>query len=202
LAVVGQVISDTVEGLGFEFVEVEFAARGMLRVFIDHPYVAGAAEKLISIEDCEAVSRQLVHVLTVEEIDYSRLEVSSPGLDRPLRHAQDFERFKGLGVSIKLKQPFGGRRNFEGLLNVTQVDGQAVYSIEWDERPVVSKGRVKKAVAKVQAAKVEAAKVEAAKKSVKPVPSAGPDTFKQMVFSLDEVEKARLVEIVDFKGRK
>ena len=82
-------IETTLIGMGYELVELERAPAGLLRVYIDQP------ETGIVIEDCEKVSRQLTHVLTVENVDYERLEVSSPGLDRPLKKLADFVRFAG-----------------------------------------------------------------------------------------------------------
>lgn len=104
-----EVVEQTVAGMGYELVELEFAGRGLLRVFIDAP-------QGIRVEDCEKVSNQLSHVLTVENIEYDRLEVSSPGLDRPLKKDTDFERFCGAEVSVKLRRPLDGRRNFTGVL--------------------------------------------------------------------------------------
>jgi len=103
------IIERTVVGMGYEAVDVEHAQQGLLRVYIDAP--AG-----ITIDDCERVSKQLSHVLTVENVDYARLEVSSPGLDRPLKRQADFERFAGSRVALRLRQPLEGRRNFEGVL--------------------------------------------------------------------------------------
>ncbi len=125
---VATIIGSTVSGLGYELVDVEFAAGGLLRVFIDHPPASG--QESIRIEDCEAVSHQLSRVLEVEGIDYARLEVSSPGLDRPLKRAVDFERFAGNEVAVRLKQAFGGRRNFDGMLTVE--DG-GKYGLEMKE---------------------------------------------------------------------
>ena len=105
-----ELIETTVTGLGYELVDLERTGRGMLFVYIDQP--AG-----ISLEDCEKVTRQLQHVLTVENIDYERLEVSSPGLDRPLRKLADFERFAGSEVSVTLKKPLDGRKTYRGILH-------------------------------------------------------------------------------------
>nr|WP_255743460.1 MULTISPECIES: ribosome maturation factor RimP [unclassified Mycetohabitans] len=110
-----ELIENTVTGLGYELVDLERSGRGMLRVFIDQP--AG-----IAIDDCEKVTRQLQHVLTVENIDYERLEVSSPGLDRPLKKRADFERFAGSEVMVTLKQPLGGRKSFRGILHAPNGD--------------------------------------------------------------------------------
>ena len=90
-----QTIDDTIRGLGFELVELERSAGGLLRVTIDFPWSPDEAVRLITVEDCERATRQLQYVLEVEGVDYHRLEVSSPGIDRPLWHAQDFERFEG-----------------------------------------------------------------------------------------------------------
>jgi ribosome maturation factor RimP len=105
-----ELIETTVSGLGYELVDLERTGRGMLCVYIDQP--AG-----ISIEDCEKVTRQLQHVLTVENIDYERLEVSSPGLDRPLKKLADFERFAGSEAVITLKKPLDGRKTYRGVLH-------------------------------------------------------------------------------------
>src|ERR1700741_1361737 len=99
-----ELIETTVVGLGYELVDLERTGRGMLTVYIDQP--AG-----IAIEDCEKVTHQLQHVLTVENIDYERLEVSSPGLDRPLKKLADFERFAGSEAVITLKKPLDGRKS-------------------------------------------------------------------------------------------
>jgi ribosome maturation factor RimP len=108
-------IETTVAGLGYELVEVERAPGGLLRVTIDHPASAGG-ERFITVDDCEKVTRQLQHVLEVEGLAYERLEVSSPGLDRPLRSAADFARFEGEQVEVTLKLPFKGRKRFRGEL--------------------------------------------------------------------------------------
>src|SRR5688500_1277626 len=110
-------IDTTVAGLGYELVEVERGPGGLLRVTIDHPGApAGEPERFIAVEDCERVTRQLQHVLEVEGLAYERLEVSSPGLDRPLKSASDFARFAGEQVEVTLKMPFKGRKRFRGEL--------------------------------------------------------------------------------------
>lgn len=101
--------------LGYELVDLELSQGGLLRVFIDIP----SGDRLINIDDCEALSHQLVHQLPVEGIDFERLEVSSPGLDRRLTRHVHFLRFEGQPIKLKLRQPVGNRRNFEGLLTVT-----------------------------------------------------------------------------------
>ncbi|MDR2164164.1 MAG: ribosome maturation factor RimP [Zoogloeaceae bacterium] len=104
-------LETTLDGLGYMLVDLELPGRsGMLRVFIDKPEKAGG----VDIDDCEAVSWHLTRLLEVENVDYGRLEVSSPGLDRPLRKAADFERFLGERVRLRLRRPLGGQRNFHG----------------------------------------------------------------------------------------
>ena len=96
-------------GLGYELVMLERAGRGLLRIFIDKP---GG----ITIEDCAKVSNHLTHLFTVENIDYDRLEVSSPGIDRPLVKPQDYVRFAGEQVALKLRVPMDNRRRLGGQL--------------------------------------------------------------------------------------
>ncbi len=92
-----------------ELVDIEWAALGLLRVTIDRP-------EGVRIEDCEAVSRQLSRVFEVENIDYRRLEVGSPGIDRPLKKLADFQRFVGENVEVKLREAVNGRKVFSGVL--------------------------------------------------------------------------------------
>ena len=112
-------IERTVTGLDYELVDVERSAAGLLRVYIDRipgrSYPGGEAES-VTVEDCELVTRQLQHVLEVEAVAYERLEVSSPGLDRPLKRPADYERFAGHEVNVTLKEAFKGRKNYRGLL--------------------------------------------------------------------------------------
>lgn len=118
-------IEETVSGLGYELVAVETSPRArLLRVFIDYPAVPGMADRHVGVDDCETVSNQLTRVFLVENIDYDRLEVSSPGLDRILSKAADFRRFSGHQVQLKLRVPVGNQRNFSGVLEgVTGGDG-------------------------------------------------------------------------------
>ena len=106
-------LETTVLGLGYELVDVEMSPRGRtIRVFIDTP----GKENGVDVEDCAKVSNQLSRVFEVENVDYDRLEVSSPGLDRVVKKAEDFARFAGQDIQIKLRIPQGGRRNFQGEL--------------------------------------------------------------------------------------
>ena len=106
-------LEKTVVGLGYELVDLEMSPRGRLvRVFIDKPGKDGG----VDVEDCATVSNQLLRVFEVENFDYDRLEVSSPGLDRPVKKAEDFQRFSGQDIQIKVRLPVNNRRNFQGLL--------------------------------------------------------------------------------------
>lgn len=178
-----QTIDDTVRGLGYELVELERSAGGLLRVTIDWPWAPGAPEKLVSVDDCERVTRQLQYVLEVEGIDYRRLEVSSPGIDRPLRDARDFERFVGELVDLTLKAPIGAaaggqvhanRKKFRGVLHRLADDR---WQISWRDEPQLKPGQ--RVSAKRQPAPEQA-----------------------LGFTLDELQSARLASVVDFKGRK
>ena len=176
-------ISQTVTGLGYALVDIERTSGGLLRVTIDMPYVAGA-EQFINAEDCEKVTRQLQFVLEVEGASYSRLEVSSPGIDRPLRTEQDFARFTGELIDLTLKAPIGvaasagttisaSRKKFRGTLE--SVPGG--WQIVWTEEPAVKPGQ-----------KVSKHKV--------------PAPLQALGFTLDEIAQARLAPVVDFKGRR
>ncbi|MBL8333373.1 MAG: ribosome maturation factor RimP [Rubrivivax sp.] len=109
----------TVTGLGYELVDVERAARGLLRITIDRlpdrSYPSGPGE-FVTVDDCEAVKRQLQYALEVDGVAYERLEVSSPGVDRPLRTEAHFLRFLGAQVNLTLKLPFQGRKAWKGVL--------------------------------------------------------------------------------------
>jgi len=165
-------IGTTVAALGYELVEVERAAGGLLRVTIDHPAAgSGAPERFITVDDCERVTRQLQHVLEVEGVSYERLEVSSPGLDRPLKSAADFGRFVGEQVELTLKAPLNGRKRFRGELM---------------------------AAARKHAASKSGARARAAGTAA---PSAAPAEDKVLDFVFDDVREAHLVPIIDFKGR-
>lgn len=107
-------LENTLAGLGYDLVELERSTKGgLLRVFIDKP---GG----INVDDCALVSNHLGRWLAVENVGYERLEVSSPGLDRPLRTAKDFARFSGQKAKLKLRVPQAGQRNFIGVLRDTE----------------------------------------------------------------------------------
>ena len=135
-----ELIEPAVTALGFELVGVEFihGKSGLLRVYIDHP-------DGISVDDCQAVSHQVSGILDVEDPirgEYT-LEVSSPGLDRPLFQARDFERFAGNQVDVRLLAPVNGRRKFKGVLGGLR-DGQVVLQMD-DEELVVALDEIDRA---------------------------------------------------------
>jgi ribosome maturation factor RimP len=105
-----ELVERTVNGLGYEFVDLELANHGrFVRVFVDKP---GG----VTVDDCAAVSNQLSRVFEVENVDFDRLEISSPGLDRPLKKAADFMRFAGQIAQLRLRVPLDGRRKLTGVL--------------------------------------------------------------------------------------
>lgn len=105
-----ELIEQAVTGLGYELVDFETSPRArLLRVFID-------SAKGISIDDCALVSNHLTRLFAVENVDFDRLEVSSPGLDRPLKKQADFERFAGQEAQLRMRLPINGQRNFTGVL--------------------------------------------------------------------------------------
>lgn len=108
-----KLVGTTLTGLGYELVDLEVSGRGLMRVLMDKP--AG-----ITVEDCEIVSNQLTRLFMVEGVNFERLEVSSPGLDRPLKKEADFIRFLGQKAQIKLRMPMSGRKNFVGILGAVE----------------------------------------------------------------------------------
>ena len=185
-----QVVEQIVTGLGYDLVEIERTPAGLLRVTIDLPWVQPVAdapvpelEQFLTVEDCEKVTRQLQFSLEVDGVEYKRLEVSSPGIDRPLRHDQDFVRFEGSIIDITLKVPIGAeaaagqvnatRKKFRGTLERAESGG---WQIVWSDEPPVKPGQ------------------RVSKKRV-------PAPLQAMGFTLDELRDARLAPIVDFKGR-
>jgi ribosome maturation factor RimP len=145
--------------MDIELVDVERAPLGLLRVTIDRP-------DGVRIEDCEQVSKQLSRVFEVENIDYKRLEVGSPGIDRPLRNIADFLRFANERVEIKLREAVDNRKVYAGLLRApdsTVTTDAPVFGLELD---------TKSGDAQV------------------------------LSFTLDDVDRAKLDPILDFKGKK
>ena len=116
-------LDTTLTGLGYELVDWERSSKGaLMRLFIDKP---GG----INLDDCAAVSHHLTRVLTVENVAYERLEVSSPGLDRPLKKERDFQRFAGQKARVKLRVPVAGQRNFVGVVREAGA-GQVTLEVE------------------------------------------------------------------------
>lgn len=101
------ILERTLPGLGYELVDHELTAQGTLRVFIDKA-------DGITVEDCATVSNHLSRLFMVEDVDYKNLEISSPGLDRPLKKASDFVRFTGQQTKLKTRLPIDGQKNFIG----------------------------------------------------------------------------------------
>ena len=162
-------VEQTVAGLGYELVDTERGLNGLLRVYID--CLPGSQQEFIIVEDCEKVTRQLQHVLEVEGCAYERLEVSSPGLDRPLKKAADYARFAGQEIDLQLKEPFAGRKKFRGVLLAQAVDGVQAGDApglpdQW--QLVFQDGKVSQVLG----------------------------------FTIQEVREAKLVPVVDFKGRR
>ncbi|HSQ72505.1 MAG TPA: ribosome maturation factor RimP [Rubrivivax sp.] len=184
-----EAVAATVTGLGYELVDIERVPSGTLRIFIDrvpgHTYAGGPGE-FVTVDDCEPVTRQLQYALEVDAVSYTRLEVSSPGLDRPLRSEADFQRFAGQEISVTLKLPFQGRKVWKGVL------GPAAQGAGWalvlSERKPAGKPGARPA-ARPKAAKAGDELEGVAEQQV-------------LGFTLDEVREARLVPVVDFKGRR
>lgn len=131
-----RIVEQAVAGLGYELVDIEASPRArLLRVFID-------IERGINVDDCALVSSHLQRVFEVENVDYDRLEISSPGLDRPLKKLADFERFAGQEVQVRVRIPVGNQRNFAGLLEGVRGDavviradkGEFVFPLEQVEK--------------------------------------------------------------------
>jgi len=138
-------------GIGVDLVNVERAPLGLLRVTIDHP-------EGVRVEQCEQVSHQLSRVFEVEGIDYRRLEVGSPGVDRPLRTKADFVRFVGERVEVKLREPVQGQRIFKGILRLGGEQPESGPKDQFEIESQVKKGEVQLTpftVADVERAKLD-----------------------------------------------
>ena len=110
----GDLLERTVPALGYELVDWDMSARSRLvRVFIDKP---GG----VDVEDCARVSNHLTRLFAVENVDFERLEVSSPGLDRPVKRLADYARFVGQEAQLTLSAPVDGARRIKGILRGTQ----------------------------------------------------------------------------------
>lgn len=178
-----EAIERTVTGMGYDLVDIERSAGGLLRVTLDRVPGQAYAQpgEYVTVEDCELLTRQLQHVLEVEACDYARLEVSSPGLDRPLKKPADWQRFAGHLVQVTLRAPFQGRKHWKGVL--AERDGGWRLELPPPEAPKGKPGK-------------------AAPKKPRPVAADGEPLAQALDFVLDEVHEARLVPLVDFKGRR
>jgi len=176
-------VEQTIVGMGYDLVDLERSAGGLLRVTIDLPWSPEqAVEQFVTVEDCEKVTRQLQMLLEVEGVEYKRLEVGSPGIDRPLKTERDFERFVGHEIDITLKQPIGdaavpgmaaNRKKFRGTLERHEAGG---WQVVWTDLPARKPGQ----------------KIS---KKAKPLP------VQALAFTLDELRESRLAPVVNFKGR-
>lgn len=151
-------------GTEIELVDVERAPMGLLRVTIDKP--SG-----VRIEDCEQVSRQLSRVFEVEGVDYRRLEVGSPGVNRPLKKADDFIRFADNRIELRLREPVDNRKVFVGVLKAPDA------AVTTDARQLTF-----------------ALEIEAETKNAQ--------TVEVLEFTFDDVERAKLHPVLDFRGKK
>ncbi len=180
------IVEQTVTGLGYELVEIERSAGGLLRITIDLPWTPETTTtQFVNVEDCEKVNRQLQFALEVDGAEYRRLEISSPGIDRPLHGEKDFERFVGSIIDITLKAPMGSaangqvnanRKKFRGVLERTLTGDVAGWQIVWREELKLKPGQ------------------KPGKNRVLP-------PLQALGFELNEVREARLAPIVNFKGR-
>lgn len=176
-------VEKTVAGLGYELVDVERLQRGLVRVTIDTEREGG-----ISLEDCERVSDQLSHLFTVEDVPYERLEVSSPGVERPLKRARDWERFAGELARAELFAPMhaegfpeAGRRKLEGrIIGISGESGAEVIEFDYFEVNIARTPR---------AAALRARRKQTAEEA--PV---------RIRFALSDIERAQLIKELNFKG--
>ena len=168
-----QTIQRTAGGLGYELVDVERLGGGLLRVTLDAPDGIG-------LEDCERVSHQLTHLFAVEGVSYERLEVSSPGLDRPLKAASDYARFVGREINVQLHAPLaaaGGRKRLRGKL-----------------LQLIGHQRLQLALEEGAASEMAMGGRSSAKRRM---PAAQPATVVEV--ALADIEKARLVPELNFR---
>jgi ribosome maturation factor RimP len=179
-----EIVEQTVTGLGYDLVEIERSAGGLLRITIDLPWVPGAAiEQFVTVEDCEKVTRQLQFALEVDGVEYKRLEVSSPGIDRPLRSEQDFERLPVRGDRHHAEGADGERRRRARWRQPQEISrhagarGAGGWQIVWSDEPAVKPGQK---VSKKRA----------------------PAPLQALGFTLDELREARLAPDCGFQGRR
>lgn len=178
-------IEQTVKGMGYELVEAERSTGGLLRVFIENP----DGEPAITVDDCERVTRQLQYALEVQNVDYKRLEVSSPGLDRPLKFKNDYLRFAGERVEV----------TFKNSVTLRAADGSELYKQKHFFGTLqAAKNAGTDSWLLVLEPQADAGRKPGAKRSKKAVD----EPVMGLHFLLDEVREARLAPMVDFKGKK
>ena len=143
-------LEPVVEALGYELVHIEFEGRGrnaLLRLYIDHPFAAGSQDEVpeVTLSDCETVSREVSAFLDVSDpiAEPYRLEISSPGLDRPLTKPAHFARFFGEEARVTLEAPQDGRRKFRG--RIDGVDDHELYLVVDGERVALPLQGIRKA---------------------------------------------------------
>ena len=183
-------VQQAITGLGYDLVEMERPTNGLLRIFIEHPGGATA----ITVDDCEKVTRHLQYLLEVQQVDYQRLEVSSPGLDRPLKTEKDFMRFLGERVEITFKQavemPAKGakpngkphkQKRFIGVLDLADSEHTEEGWLIEVEPEVVEKKRSPSAATRKKTDGI---------------------AITVLKFQLNEVKEARLAPIVEFNKKK
>jgi ribosome maturation factor RimP len=165
---IAKIVATAISGLGYELVDFERGTHGTIRVFIDKP-------DGISVEDCAAVSNHLTRLFVVELIDYERLEVSSPGLDRPLKTLDDFRRFSGQPVKVRLNTMVDNRKRFDAVAEFIEGD-RITFRLLDDAGVVASRAgkRIGAAIAKKKAA------VE-------------PSAVVKISVALADIERARLI---------
>jgi ribosome maturation factor RimP len=200
MASLRELVERTVEGLGYELVDVERAANGLVRVSVDTLEPPGA----VGLDDCERVSRQLSHLFAVEQVTFERLEVSSPGLDRPLIRPGDYLRFAGAPVQLQLRAPLQGRRRWRGrLLGLCGESGAERIRLTVAAAGSAGTGQAKDKRAGKRAANGKprnpAADADAAGGAKAPGAVAAVGAAEQTIeLPLADVEKARLVPQFDF----
>jgi ribosome maturation factor RimP len=195
------VVETTVTGLGYELVDCERSSQGLLRVYIDRlpDQAYDLPGDLVTVDDCEKVTRQLQFALETIDADYARLEVSSPGVDRPLKTPAHFARFVGEEVLVTLKVPFQGRKKYNGILCQAQ-DADAAAIEAGQAWGLVLRGPdADKPLSKTAAKKLAKAQAKALESGADAVAAENADQV--MSFTLDEIREARLVPAVSFKGR-
>ena len=123
-----QLIASALPNFGCTLVDCErVSGANLLRILIDK-------DGGVTVDDCALVSNHLIRLFEVEGVSYDRLEVSSPGLDRPLVTHEDYERFKGELVNVQTNLPINGRKNFKGILEGLNAEQEVVISIENDQQ--------------------------------------------------------------------